>query len=426
MNENEIVETNAQTQNTNSKKNSTLPLLVIALLLVGVGGYLYLNVFNKNTPKKMFISSIEKAFSKASNIKTKDFNTLSDEFNINVKVSSPLLDNDLLNLINKIDLSGKLELDKKNNELYTKIVSKYDNLDLLKFSAYMKDDAFYMMLDDILDKWIKIDLDNENIKLDLTKQNFNATNIDLKKYEKLTEEIEKALENSLKDEYFKKEKTDGGNKITLTIDDSNVKDILTSLLKELKKSKEFKEFYKEMSGSNTFDDDMDLIITSLKSVEIPKDSFKVLFNVYTNSKGEFKKLDITVTSGTEDFSIVLEQTSDDTLEFALKTKGVRMFSGSITAKEEDGKATFKLSLSMMEMINFELNIEEKIKYDIKLDKVDLDNSVTSDKLTEKDLEKLEKLENSEGIKKFLEDLEKINLEDMMNGFGLDNSNALSF
>ena len=94
-----------------------------------------------------------------------------------------------------------------------------------------------------------------------------------------------------------------------------------------------------------------------------------------------------------------------------------MLSGSFTSKEEKGKTTASMKLSVMEMFNIELNIEEKIKYDAKLTKVDVSDAVSGEDLTDKDLEKLEKLEESKGIKKLMEDLEKVDMSSLMSSFG---------
>ena len=405
------------------KKKSALPILILIFVLavVGVGGYFIAQKFiGSKTPKEMFMSSIEKAVKKNSNIKERGFNTLSDKFNINVKVSSVLLDQELLNVINKLNISGKVDYDTKNNIFYANIDTTYDKESLLKLSTYLEDNTMYMMFGDLLNKWIKVDgvdtssFDFSNIA--------SANTADLEKYSAFFDEMLKEFKGALKDDYFTSEKIDGGTRITLTIDDNNVKDILIDTIKGLKESKDFKKVYKDVYGVELVDSELEASINNLKNENLSVG--KIVVKLDTNSKGEFTKIDVTIGSGSNEYSLVFEQTSDDTVEFAVKTQGIKMFSGSYTAKENNGKSTVKLTLSMMEMINVELNIEEEITYDGKIEKVDVSNAVSSDQLTDADVAKLDKIYDTKGMKKLLKDLEKIDLTDLTESFG--GSSSFSF
>ena len=417
-----------------NKKGSKLPLILVVVLLLAAGGYfLYTQMGKKNTPKEIFISSIENVITKTSNIKEKSFNTLSDSFTISAKVSSPFLDKGLLDVINKLKLSGKVEVDKKNETYYVKLDSTYDNATLLKLSAYMKDNSLYMMFDDILNKWIKLEYGDSSIITATGEEEFlnntslsNLTSYAISKIERFSNIVVDALKDALKDEYFEKEKLDDGSKITLTIDDNNYTDILIDTLTSLKKSKDFKNLYKEIMGAALTDKDIDETIKALKSASKPLDGGKIVAVIYTNSKNEFKKIDITIKTNGEETGFELELVDDDTLEFAIKTQGIKFISGSIAVKENGDDNSMKFTLSMMEMINIELNIDQTIKYDGKLENIDLSNSVNADKLTEADEKKLEDITNSEGFKKLIRDIENLDLTDMMSSLGLDNTPALSF
>lgn len=428
--ENEVITSSVTPEPKPTKKSSALPIIIVLVLLLGVGGYfLYTKVLKNSSPKDMFISSIEKTITKASNIKEKSFNTLSDEFTVKAKITSPFLDQDLLDIVNNMAINGKVEFDKKNNTIYTNISGTYAKENLIKLSAYMEDSSLYMMFDDVFNKWIKMDLSEMDVNkgetaylnTDLT----SFSNIDLEKYEKLGDTILDVLKGSLKDSYFEKEKFDDGYKLTLTIDKNNIKDIITDFLKGLKDSKDFKSLYKDLAGEELKSADIDEAIKSFKDIK-GSDLIdgEIIIKVYTNSKGELKKLDMTMKTGGQDVGFELEQ-SDDTIEFAIKTQGIKYLSGSISTKEKGDSTTTAFKLSLMEMFVVELNVEETIKYDAKLDKVDVSNSIDSDKLTEKDLESFEKLANSKGMEKLINDISKLDLSDMMSSFGLDET-SLSF
>ena len=54
------------------------------------------------------------------------------------------------------------------------------------------------MIDDVLDKWVKVDLDKNDMNLNLTTQNLKLTDLDLEKYEKqLFESIGKLYKKDL-------------------------------------------------------------------------------------------------------------------------------------------------------------------------------------------------------------------------------------
>ena len=400
------------------KKKSALPILILIFVLavVGVGGYFVAQKFlGSKTPKDIFISSIEKAVKKNSNIKEKTFDTLSDTFNIKVKVSSVVLDKELLDIINKFNINGKVEVDKKNNIFYANIDTTYDKESLIKLSTYLENSTMYMMFEDVLNKWIKTNVDEFN--MDDLENVTKVNSVEMGKYGALFEETFNVFKNSLNEKYFVKEKVDGGNKISITIDSTNIKDILSDFAKGLKDSKDYKKLYKEAVGQEIKDSDIDEMIKQIDMIDTSSSSDgKIIASVYTDSKNELTKLDITLKSSTEEYSFVVEQTSDDTVEFAIKTQGIKMFSGSYTAKEENGKSTVILKLSMMEMINVELDIEEEIKYDVKIDKVDVSNAVTVEELTADEQAKLEDMFNTKGMKKLKEDLEKVDIDELLSGF----------
>ena len=167
----------------------------------------------------------------------------------------------------------------------------------------------------------------------------------------------------------------------------------------------------------TFDTDIEMILAAIDLVEIPEDMGKVVVTSYLNSKKELKKLEINVKVSDQDIEVALEEKDEDTLEFTIKTQGVKVFSGSIYIKEDGDDVTMKLSLSLAELINVELNVKATTKLDAKLEKIDLSDSISADDLTESDTEKLEKIIETKGFKKLLEDIEKIDLSSMTELFG---------
>ena len=396
------------------KKIKNMPLFVVicaCLALAGyfVGGYVA-KQFNKTTTKDTFVNAFEDLFSGVTVIDTKEFDTLSDTFSIKANVKSSLIDSDIINLINKLNVSGKLDVDLKNETLYLNIDSEHDSEDLINGSIYLDNDQVYLFLKDIYIKCLILDISNLDFSdyFDIDSVDLSILDITVEDVTDILEEVKDALLNSLKDDYFTKEKEDGLTKITLTIDGSNIKNIIIDFLDNLKDSKTFKK-----TVSKVVDLDMDYIVkeakASLKQVddEYLDEMGSISLSIYKDKKDDFKKANLEITAMTDDekrtIKVEVEKEDSENIKIVGYYNGIGVVTIKLNAVQKGDTQTLKIDVSVPATLSLTLEVEETVKYDVKLDKVDVSNSVNISDLSEYELESIgEKLASNEAIQEIIE------------------------
>ena len=396
-------------------KRNHSSLVVLACLIVAVlccTGILVFKQLSKNsTPKSIFVNSI---FDKVKSEK-KEYNSFSIDGSLKLNIDSELLDESILDLINKLDLNYSVIGDNKENNYLFKLDSNYDNSRLFNGKAFIgKENRFYVYLTDIFDKWIKFESIEEDMEIE-TEDLLENLNLTDKNIEKLIDGLKENIINSLRNDYFVKEKVDDLTKITFTLNEDNIYDIIDNFIDNCDTDTKFKETIKD-----TFGVDSDYVFEELKKSfkEVKKEDFKgmeeIKFISYVDKNKELKKFVIDTKSEGQPIKLEIVFDNEDT-SMNLYMMGIKFMSLEDKKVKDKDTTTETIKFNMMDMLTFDMILKYTIKYDINMDKVDVSNYVNANELTETDLNTIEeKLSNNEGIIKLIQAIQNMaqNSEDM--------------
>ena len=399
----------------NKKNNTSFVVLICLIAAVAVCcGFLIFKQLNKNTtPKNMFINGIENLFKTEKN--EKKFETISTDFKLSIDAKSVSLEQEILDLFNKISLEGTANVDIKNNIGLIGLTALYDKSSLFDGKLYIEENAVYMYLTDLFDKWIKLDAG------DLTQNDLsgvitmNGVEVDPQELEVLSEEVKDAFIKSLKDNYFTKEKDDNLTIVTLTIDKDNVLDIINSFITNLDNSKNFKETAKKITGTDV-DYILDTLTESLKDVSKNdlNEMSPIKIKMSLNNKNEIKKLSVDTTIEEQKILIEAEMVDENNSSLSVYISGIKLISLSVKDEKKGDTTNSTIGLSVTGLIDLNINLETTVKYDEKLEKIDTSNSIDVNSLTEKQIESIEnKFMNNKAVQKLISAIEELIPEDEM-------------
>ena len=225
--------TNNSNDNMAVKKRSKAPLIIVAcIVLLGIiACLLYLFVFNKKSSKQIFIDGFKSATSKLLKDDNSSKKSMKNNMSFNIQASGAGIDN-MLDIYNNIKISSDIEIDETTKKLDEEILIDYKGNDLLGLGIYGRDDAVYLALTGMYDKYIK---------LPITSEQYNSLFSSTKNAGLLKESLDSAFEKSIDDKYFTKSNKsidiNGKNKkyntYTLTINNDNIKDIVKNFVNAL-------------------------------------------------------------------------------------------------------------------------------------------------------------------------------------------------
>lgn len=425
---------------------------VILIFLMGLT-YLY------NKPKTIFVLSVKNAykdlFSLASDINSSKIgklskdNVLISKFDIDFDLK---LENDDENEKNIADFFNKLKFrietgnDSLNNKTMVKFISTFEKEEMLNIFYYQLKEKRYLYFKNIYNKFIQLE---DALETDKEIDNLE----DLKHF---LDKIQKLFSESLKDKDFSKtkvelktgDKTFNTDKITLTLNEKRLRDIMLYILKGLKNDeKSIESFISFYNASNsdlvskekltiiTFKEKVDELIKELEETTVEsKDELKI--SVYVKKwlntvvgyelsfpdKNEFKEssnnvvlnyityinqdkkvvneFKMTLDKQTLNFFLIKEGEKKYSYECSFKTEGlpVTVFSGEISLIEEvvkidqEYKYIGLISLNIQEdeekVASFKMNLEAQIKIGGKLNDIKVNNVIKQDKISEEDYWKI--------------------------------------
>lgn len=269
--------TNFNSHSNKNTKNSTNVivsiLIVILIALIGAVGYIVYKELN--TPKTMFLKTINKYFE--SNDLDNNILNISELFNSGATLK---MDSNVnLNSTTKKIFSGKINLEFIDNpsekKQYLNLTFDDDNNSVINLEGYLKDNQVFFTMKNIFDKYYYTD--SEYIKM------YDGNN------QKLISNLKNNILNSLNDYFtndmFIQSKEENIRKISVSISDKDIANLLILILTNLKDDNSLSLFVTEDMPLDNLQNQIDEYINSLKeSLDQQSDDKKYAYTIYLNGE----------------------------------------------------------------------------------------------------------------------------------------------
>ena len=357
--------------------------IILAIILIGglmAGGY-FLYQYKFNNPKNIVNNIITKA---KSNIK-ESLNNVDDHSKYNISGLFKFdtnIDDEELKILKDIELQFNGEIDTKESIGNLDIGSKYQNEKLIDIKAYYEKDLVYLLLEDIYDKYLKINVKEDEVTESIPKINLTKEEV---------ETVFDALLNSFEKEVSKLDIKKVDTTITIdkeTIDvinnyielkDKEVNDFIIGIVSHLDSNQKFMDIMNKLTD-NKAKEAFDGLKEGLKE-EAFKGIYKICF--YTDKGLLNKKLiSIRQTMALDDLTLSfnVDKISDDEVLISMIADKLNY---SVRIKKNSSVIVLKLNINLDgEYIDIELNMNyEKIN---SISKPDLTNSKDINELTEEE------------------------------------------
>lgn len=372
------------------KKHHYFAKFIIFLLVLIIGGACAY-YFIINTPKKFYITITDK-LTKESIITS---NKTNKDINYNYSIETKLTSNDketqqILDIFNKIKITGITKYD--NNLIEGNNNIKYKDGELLDIT-YMLDlnnNTTYLKLNKVLDKVIKLSLNED--KEELTKT-FDTNKED---YETLINSFIKNFKLSLENANYERKITKLNNnfifKDTLLLDETLEKKLLTKLLHD-------DEFLQSLSKikNTSVSEISDELNEELANLDKEVSTLSVYRTILNN---EILKIELK----SEDDNLTITK-EDDKYNFEIIDSNELTYKGYIITSNNSNETKLTINLEFIkEKMNIELNLIYS-KNGNKIEKLNPNDAIDYTELTEEDLTKIMKyVQENKTVKSLLDDL----------------------
>ena len=228
-------------------KKTKLILSILGIIILAASLFICIGIYLNNISKPQYIFSkgIDIVKNKIDNYgKNSDDLDLRDKYSINGNIEFDLDSEyykkttnleekktyNLINNLNKTNVDFKIRKNSSTNTGYIELNDSIDKEEILNTKYYINESTKYFYVKNIVDNYINYGSCNyfENI-------NTNTTEKDNINY--LYNFIINSIKNNLNDKYFTKKEENNNYIVILKIDNDNLKDILSNILKDLKEDK---------------------------------------------------------------------------------------------------------------------------------------------------------------------------------------------
>lgn len=396
---NNIISNNQDINVSKKKKNKSKVIIFLSVIFVLiVGALIALYLFTRKSAKDIFVIGFKKTTNEvfSSNYLKKKAVSQTIKFNIN---GSGL--NNISDVYNNMVINNNMAIDINNKKLDDEISLNYDGSNILNIGLYARDNNVYLGFNGLYDKYVK---------LPITKEQYNYSfKIDNKA---MKSAIDEAFIKTFDNKYFTKSKEkvtiDGKIKkvdaYTLTIDNSNVKDIMKNFIENLVNNKEFISMLSE-----NYNVDANEIKNSINEIDYSELVMNAPISITIYTKGfnySFVGIEFIVDNSTS--LRVLKKDNNNLI--ATINLGTGSIDATINKKEVGNKSTITTNLDMMGLMNMSMiidsidnknvefkNIDNKDSIEYKdFIKNDVNDVVNKISKNEKLIELIGKLNNSSG------------------------------
>ena len=293
-------------------------------------------------------------------IQEEEYKTISAkiEGNVNVDLEESNEETEkIVDLINSLDVALNVQMDREDKKMAVKLASDYKNDSLLNTDIYadIEKEKMYMNVENIFDKYIEMDMDNETSKS--LKEIFETTNTSqneasLKKaIGIIKEELKKVIKpeycSSQKEEITINDKKVKATKNTITMTSEQLSDELITLFTNLKNNQEFLDCYE---NSNDIVDAFDEFIEQLEDAKKSSNEINFKISLYTTGiTHKAEKLDIEATQDDEIIKAEIVNKDENNCEISVSYEEESVKAEIIKAKikkisENENECTVEINI----------------------------------------------------------------------------------
>ena len=383
------------------KKKSKLPLIIIIILvlILGVAAVLcYFLLFNKKqSAKNVFIEGLN-------NLSTANFMTKeSTSFSENIKFKIDSTDSSISaisKIVNNLDFVIDYTKNSSEKSLDSNLKINYKGSNALNIGGYLRDKEVYLSFDGLYDNYISIPTDE-----------FSYDTYDIN-YGLIRTSVINALDKSLKEEYFKKEKetvlvNNKAKEVTankLVIDSSNVKQISTDFVNELVNDNEFMDYVSKVL-SKSKDELKKEMLDSLGDFD-NVDNNSVEISIYTTGLNcDFAGVKIEAKSS-ENYSLKIVKVDSENYDLTVEYNGVSV-SGKINYVEKSKEHKINLTFNLGNTsVVVDSDLKESDNSSVK--KIDKSKVVDIDDFEENDFyDMMDKAQSNKALYELINDLSNL-------------------
>ena len=384
---------------TNKKSKKWLfILLAIVVIAVLIGGYYF---YNSSKPKNVFVSQINKAVDSYNEAYTNTKETLNETVTLTGAIESQNAEiQQVADYIKDGKLTMNVQADTNSKKTLVSLDVDYKNEKLLGGKVYyaVGDNNFYIFVQDLFDKYLKVDL-SKTLNQDELQEVQNLLDartgsvgekVALSKTGRI---VKKEIKTKLEEKYFSKENVDGmtNNTMKLTVEElrKGVSEVVTNLANNEEFISCYKNAEQEKKGLEEF-------VKNINGMT-EYDNYNVEISLFTKGLStDIKKLEVKVVkSETEEGTFTVNKVDADNYEFYLEVKGstnnvlvnAQALKGTISREKIDdntGKITLVVD-NIPDVGKVTLNMEVKMEDKTELDSVDVTNSVDLETMSQQDM-----------------------------------------
>ena len=379
-------------------KYKFLKIMIAIILIAGIiaGGYfLYQEKFNN--PKNIIANALEKELSKQNDLLINE----DGKYKINgiVKVKTNINDDEnITNILNDIDLQFTGEIDSIESIANIEINTKYKNKKLIDLKTYLEDNNYYILLDGIYDKYLKIE--NKDNTDDI-KEMIKSIKLNSKEIDTLTKALKKAFKEEITKLDLKKENDSisiDGKTINVInnyaiLNNNEVNTLASDILNNLANDNEVCNIVKKWT-----EQDGKVVLVALAS-EISKTPFIGTYriNFYTD-RSLFNKNLISIRQQITQNGMTITINTDKIDDGIIVSFGSMGTSISVKITKNSSNYNLNLTLTMMDQY---ANIDVSVNYEKinEINKPDISKSKKIEDLTENEKKQIEDaFKNNEALK----------------------------
>lgn len=389
-------------ENNNRKHTNNMwmvPIIVIIFLVAILGFVFYVS----RSPKMVFNTFVNNIYKKINNNIVTDVDNIKGSIVLQTNITTEDKSaNEIFEILNNIYISTDYEVDYENETILTKINTKYGNDKLVDADIYLKDTKGYILIKDVYDKYLNTDI--QGFEEIFEKAEFTRD------HKIVLAELKKAINKSLKSEYFEQNNVDiklnnetvAVTKNSIVLTDDIINNIGKDIIKNLKENNEFISSLSDIIEIEESEilSNMEEALNSFESNKNESSDATITLSIYTKGlMNELVKIEAELNEASEKSMLEITKESKDAYAIVV-TSANSSIDGKIKLID-DKKIEFSL-IDSGSGTTIGFTIETSIKYNTELTKVDVSNNVSVEHLTEEDLTKIQtKLMESKGIQNLI-------------------------